>query len=329
MADDLEYEVDVMVRDSDGIESDPITDPEADQGASDAPDHAIDDAMAEIIDLVGSKDQQVASNDGYQDELDLLDNMALAALDKVGQEVHASAAKLVQNHMSRDFRKGANGSLGESASSTLDTSNSLKVIEKMKEYPVPANLTVLKPCRVNESMFKASTPLTKKINSEAQLAEAAVCKAQVVNSLLIESLISMKTHVSPEGRKCLQSVLTLVGNNVEFLALARAKVNESRRECILSAVNPNYKRLGANTSPSDGLLFGKDLEGAMKTVETSNKLAQKLTKQNRSQLSTRGSFLGRGRGRGSNPRGYRKYHPYPLERGYQSQSHADPKSQPR
>ena len=57
----------------------------------------------------------------------------------------------------------------------------------MKEFPVPANLKVLRPYRVKDSLYKAITPLIKKINGEAQLADAAVRKAQVIKCLVIES----------------------------------------------------------------------------------------------------------------------------------------------
>ena len=62
---------------------------------------------------------------------------------------------------------------------------------------MPASLKVLKRCRVNDSLYKAITPLVKKVNGEAQHAEAAVCKAQVINGLVIESLLGITDFVTP------------------------------------------------------------------------------------------------------------------------------------
>lgn len=89
------------------------------------------------------------------------------------------------------------------------------------------------------------------------------------------------------------------------LRIPRAKTNEVRRGNILATLNDEYKHLDAETKPQDGFLFGKDLEGAMRSVETTNRLSRKLgsssSQRNRGVSNNRGNnsrvhFLGRGQG---------------------------------
>lgn len=291
-------------------------DSSADQGAADALDHVDSDTnpMDDILGLV-AKPQSNETALINNAQLELVDSLALQALDKVGHKVHPSAAAVIANHSSRSFKRSPQGD-------SLDTSTIGKVIDRMKEYPTPGNLQKeLTPFRANDCTFQSATPLVKKINSEGHMADVAICKSQVINSLLLEGLIDMGSKVTDDGRQQLTNIIKLVGSGVEFLALARDKLNEARRINILSSVNPNYKNIGDNTRPGDGLLFGKDLESAVNTVDTTSKLAKKLTKPQQQQKGD--AFLGRGRTRGSfhhHSRGRPRYDPYRQER-QQHQSH--------
>lgn len=71
----------------------------------------------------------------------------------------------------------------------------------------------------------------------------------------------LKAKISdPTLRVGFNDIFTPLADSVEFGAFARSKVNESRRAQILH-----------------GLLFGTDMESAMRTVEQTNKLSLRVT----------------------------------------------------
>ena len=84
-------------------------------------------------------------NDQYLSEL------ANQCFEKQGPAVATPVAKLVNNHLARDF----SAKLGTSRTNE-DSSQSGLVMAKLKNIPVPTNLTELRSCRVNDAM----TPMT-------------------------------------------------------------------------------------------------------------------------------------------------------------------------
>ena len=88
--------------------------------------------------------------------------------------------------------------------------------------------------------------------------------------------------------------------SMEFMVLCN--LTQLRREVVVSAINPKYTIL-SNIDTKDGKLFGTDLHQSLKDIETSVKLAYRLTAQNSSK-----SLLDRGQSqRPSNHRFQRTY----------------------
>jgi hypothetical protein len=232
---------------------------------------------------------------------------SLAAEVKQGPALHSAVAKLVDNHLSRDFRR--------SGGSNIDiTSQTALVVKKFRNYSVPSNLEKIKSCIVNDSVYKAMTPSSKRANGDLQLVEAAVCKSMTAQAMAMQELAELRKSMPKNLSDGFQSVFRRLADSVEFGAFARAKTNESRRDTTLACLNSNYKPLISNTSPENGLLFGQSLETAIRSVETSNKLSQKLTAPTKSFSKP---FLG-GRGRG---RGRSRQHYNPSPRGGHSSLH--------
>ena len=57
---------------------------------------------------------------------------------------------------------------------------------------------------------------------------------------------------------------------------------EVHRNNIPSSLNDNCKHFSSETAPENSLLFGSDLEGVMKNVETNNRQSKKLADNNQS-----------------------------------------------
>lgn len=84
---------------------------------------------------------------------------------------------------------------------------------------------------------------------------------------------------------------------MEFGSFARAKENDTRRGQILTSLNEDYKHLAAETKAESGLLFGINLESAMKSVESANGLSKKLMFMGPRNQNAGRHFLGPSRGR--------------------------------
>ena len=240
---------------------------------------------------------------------DFLEKLAAEAEIKDGPDIMPSVTKLINNHLARKFQRGNGGEHDP-------TSQTSAVVDKFKRYPVPANLAKLKSCRTNDSVFKAMTTTSKRCNGDLHLAESALCKSITAQATALQDLANLKNNLPKSVSTQFDNVFRSLADAVEFSVFSRAKVNETRRENILANLNNNYKHLASNTVPENGLLFGDNLETAMRSVETSNRLAQRLS----APKPTTRPFLGyRQRARGRN-----RTQP---QRGHYHQPHYQPHQQ--
>jgi hypothetical protein len=258
-----------------------------------------DEAMKEMLAGCSTDDNPQISC--ITDSMDSFINNMLTVSNMEGPPANECVAKFVNNQLARDFSELREGTrMIEGGPSEAN-----KVIEKMKDnLHTPSNIQCLKTCTINACVYKTMTPLAKRCNLHGQLAEQATCKTITAQSKIMSDLLKLKEHIRPEGMNQLQGILKQVGDSVELLAFGRARVNESRRSLILANINSNYRPIGNKTKPEDGLLFGKELAEAMREVEDSNKLAQKLARPEISNAAGKAHFLGRGRGR------FQRRHPY-------------------
>lgn len=292
-----------------GIENnDPLITTDSSRRGSSDPSGEDDMAMEEMLDLCkpsGSGSKSPAANNN-SDKLDMFIEKFMMEDSKEGPSVGGPVAKFFSSKLTKNY-----GDVRQSSLSMLegDASPSSVALDKIKNTRIPDNIPVLKPCLVNESIFKAMPPAVKRSNVHGQMTEHAICKSLSIQSRIMDVALKLKEHVKPEGLHLLQDILKNLGESTEFLAFGRARVNDGRKQAIVSSLNNSYRSLASRTSPGDGLLFGSNLGEAMKEVEESNKLTNKLTKPPPSfpSSNTRGNFLGRGQGRG---RGQFRRHPY-------------------
>ena len=229
------------------------------------------------------------ATDGSELEDDFLSSLADSVVDKQGPAVSGPVAKLFSNHLDRNYAKG-----GQSDSSSRTVNN---LVDKLKAVPVPANLTDLKTCRVNEGVYKAMTPPAKRLNGDLQLVESALCKGLISQASVMDKLVQLKAETPKEFRGKFNDIFSLLADSVEFSTFARFKSNETRRDQILSGLNEDYKFLSSETVAESGLLFGNNLETAMKSVESANRLSKKLVSRAQGQSRAFSAQRGRGRGR--------------------------------
>lgn len=238
----------------------------------------------------------------------VIDLLAAEAAVVEGPAITNSVAKLINNHLSRDFRRSAPST---DMSGNNNNSATARVLEKVNNTLIPENTPNLKSCRVNEGMFKAMPAIARKYNGELRLTESALCRAVVCQGQAMEKLLNLKSLAANSLGSAFDDVFKDIATAIEFNVCSRAKVNNVRREVILDNVNDNYKHLSRTTVPSGGLLFGEDLDNAMKSVESSNRLSLKLSDRLGKQTNANyRPFLGqRGRFRGR-PRSSYHHHPY-------------------
>jgi hypothetical protein len=235
--------------------------------------------------------------------------------DLEGPPFQENIAKLFKAHLGRDFRKSTRSPLE-------DRSQAAEVINKMKSFTIPSNVSDLKSCKVDECVFKAMSPSQKRESGQLAYVESALCKTMAAQGFAMSKLAELRKQLSSDQVKTVNEVFKSLAGAVEFATFARARVNDHRREKILMGLNSNYNHLLSTTKAENGLLFGDDLATAMKNVETTNRLANKLSSGNKGNQQ---SFLGRGpqRGRGRY-RGHRgRYYQNPgrTQSQYQQQYH--------
>ena len=259
-----------------------------------------DGGLGEFISSTQTTDNEDHSQSSRSDDSFLIKLANLTESEKFGDALSEPVAKLINNHINRDF---ANSS--SSLKSMGDVKHASAVLDKFSKYPTPSNINNLLYCKVNDGVYKAMPAGVKKLNGELQLSEAALCKALTAQALVFEKLAALKKEANSSLNDKFNDIFSLLADSVEFSSFGRSKLNNSRRVQIMNSLNDNYKHLVHETKPGGGLLFGDCLDTAIKSVEQSNKLSKKLTSSsNQAKSAYNKTFLGRrfphrGRGRGN------------------------------
>lgn len=214
----------------------------------------VDDALAALLESEESDDPVFTAGD------DLLIAITNELQETQGERVPDKVAALLNAVCLKDFKKP-----GTAAS---------EVMEKLRLVSTPENLSFLQPTRVNDSVFRALTASTaKRVNQEGHTVELALTRAICLQTKILQQLT---TNTMSDSAK--QDSIRKLAQSTEFLAFSRHKVNELRREVIVSNLNANYKSLGNSTKVENGLLFGSQLETSMREVESASKLTRRLSR---------------------------------------------------
>ena len=264
--------------------------------------------------------EKAESSDEINKDDDILAFLTAQAQEKVGPPLADNVTKLITCLLKKDYRRFVNGSFD-------DQSHGAEMVKKMRDVLIPDNVPDLKACKVNDCIFKSLPPAIKKESAEMQVVESALCKGITAQAKVMELLMGLKKEISASANAKINETLKLLNDSIEFSVFARSRVNDSRRDRISTNINSAYRNLNVTTKPADGLLFGGEMEAAIKQVETTNRLASKLAPRDNN--NRRGPFLyrgPRGRGRGYHQRGRFHHHPY---RQQPDPSLPPPKKNPR
>jgi hypothetical protein len=278
-----------------------LLDPSSTAGASSSTEQY---DVAKFLEDVGEPSINVV-----KDGNDFIENLTLEIQDSQGPPLQENVTKLINSHLSRDFGKA----YGNQSSSIDDRSQGGVVINKIKSYMIPSNLQQLKSCKTNDCVFKALTPSIKRESGDLLIVEAANCKAITAQGRAMSKLVDLKKELPNDFSEKVNEIFKLMADSIEFNSFSRARVNNFRRDRILANLNSNYNHLKASTKAEHGLLFGENIATAIKDVEVTNRLANKLSNNS---ASNNRHFLARGgRGRGRvrrypyQPRGQNSYQP--------------------
>ena len=232
--------------------------------------------------------------------------LALEIQDISGPPLQDNVAKLINNNLKRDFRRVTGRSVDDNPQAAV-------IVNKLKSVPVPENVPDLKSCKSNDCVHKALSMSQKRENSDLMVIESAICKAVVTQGEVMGKLVNLKKNLDSSFTDQFNDIFKSMASSFEFDIFARSRLNDYRRSRVLAGLNSSYAHLGNTTKPGDGLLFGNDIESAIRNVDVTNRLSNKLSVSARDSSSR--PFLGRGRGRGRPP--YRG-------RGYHHQTHRQP-----
>lgn len=231
-------------------------------------DHGLEEMLQELDD----KAPETTNDLNRLDDVDevVRDLIAKSSTQEFGNPLADGPAKYISNLLEKSYDTSRNKDHSQEAYS---------IMEKANKVTIPSNVKGLQPCKVNESIFKNLDRSTKGINMHAQMAETTVCKSIALQGQMMGDILALKDHIQPGGNDKLKSLIKAMAESIELCIFSRKQLNESRRLLCASKVNQNYKNITTKAQSADGLLFGNDLNDAMRDMDMANKLTSRLAKQ--------------------------------------------------
>lgn len=124
-------------------------------------------------------------------------------------------------------------------------------------------------------MYKALRPTAKRNCACLQLIELTIiCKDTVTEEIAVRKIADLREKLIGSS---LNDVVRIMADSIEFDTFARGRVNGTRRDMILFDININYWHLANVTGTKGGLLFGDNIEGAVRLVEPANRQFKKYS----------------------------------------------------
>ena len=146
-------------------------------------------------------------------------------------------------------------------------------VKRFKDkFPAPSNVDCLDVPRANE-------PIYLKLSATAKNKDKAIQDNQAIFLRVVCALVKV-TDVLSEHEKEGEWVKDTMKMSTEAITLAATLKKDwlkARRDDIKPSIPDDFKRLASADVPLDAKnLFGDDLEGAIKSVENTNKIAKKM-----------------------------------------------------
>ena len=166
-----------------------------------------------------------------------------------------------------------------------------------KEVARPENCLGLREVRTNPLVWKLLSSHAQDVDSRLRGVQMSVCRATSVLAFLLDEMNGLQDNEPTElGKKFLDKGMEVVG----LLGHANANLNWRRREIMRPEIDRDYGSLCSQNTKVTEWLFGDDVSGDLKDIQTVNKAQSRLRGRGRGNF--RSGFRG-GRARG----GFRGY----------------------
>lgn len=187
--------------------------------------------------------------------------------------------------------------------------------DKMKAVLTPQGAEYLTPLKINEEIYSISNKSVKKENGELLKVEGAICKSSIVQARLIEKVLELKRLLPTTQGGLVNDIVKDISLSIEIQGFGRTKLNDLRRDNVAGALNPEYKSALTSASPG-GLLFGANVDEALKQTETANKLLARLGDNKKTDYNKNRQQPFLAKRHYSAPRGPRGHHQNRFKRQY-------------
>ena len=148
-----------------------------------------------------------------------------------------------------------------------------KELEKKKAaYPKPSNAECLSTPKINEAVFA-------KLGTQAKNRDRGWQNNHItfVSAVSAMSRVADVLMVHEKSAPWVKEALSLSADALNLCGALNSEWTKSRREDIKTYLPEDFKRLVSDENPaSKNWLFGDDLEGSIKAVESHNRLAKKM-----------------------------------------------------
>ena len=142
---------------------------------------------------------------------------------------------------------------------------------------IPQNVNLITP-RVNTEIGQNLRPNTKTVDSKIQQVQNIVNKitGNVIKG--VDELLNIRARTSdPSRKRDIQGEVERSIDNVHLLLHSNVELSMRRREIICSTFrNRKHRKLASDRIPLTEQLFGDDLNGSLKSIETAERMASQI-----------------------------------------------------
>ena len=146
-------------------------------------------------------------------------------------------------------------------------------IKKFKDkFPTPANIDCLEVPRANE-------PIYLKLSATAKNKDKAIQDNQAVFMKVVNAMVKITDILSEHEKESdwVKEAMKVSTDAITLSASLKCDWLRARRDDIKPSLPDDFKSLASENVPLNAKnLFGDDLEGSIKTVENTNKIAKKM-----------------------------------------------------
>ena len=176
--------------------------------------------------------------------------------------------------------------------------------EKIDQNSPPANVPMLHPPRVNDTIWNTLNQPAKELDIRHKKIQLRLTRGLTALARLTEVILRHKKNgTMPDMNNMLERAMGAFA----MLANANYELSLRRREAMRTDLNPRFARLCFPSTPITTDLFGDEIPRMVEDIQRSHKLERNLTRNKRGGYNNqRGRGNGRGRG-GQNQRGGRQY----------------------